>query len=739
MAWEQQIEQRQQRARDQVYEIRNLGRNRVFSTFEVVNPTSKGRYEVVLRTLDDTGENHCTCPDFRSNTLGTCKHIKAVVDKVLSEYKPKQRRGSITIPELILDYRTPLRLRLLLPARGSDPLQSLARQYCNQEGYLTSPGDIQEFYDKLGSVPEKIALASDVADYVDRQIEKRQMAGREQHWRDLVHRGEIAIFADLLSVPLYEYQLEGAIFLACRGRAILGDDMGLGKTVQTMAAVELLSRQRPINKVLVIAPASVKYQWETEIRRFSRRTVQVIEGDQADRADQYQEATFYRLVNYEQVIRDFTTIDAWGADIIILDEAQRIKNWESKTARAVKRLKSRYAFALTGTPLENRLEELYSIVQFVDDRLLGPAFAFLQEHRILNDAGHITGYRHLDRIRDRLATIFLRRTRSAVLTQLPERTEVTTFVELAEAQKVTYQEVRGQLAQVARKPHWTEAERRRVQALVVQLRLICNALSLYTGGDDISPKLDEFAEIIPDLLSARGPDSGKILVFSQWEKMLELASPRLTKLNIPHEIYHGKLDGNERRDLLARFDDPNEFRLLLATDAASTGLNLQVADLVINLELPWNPALLEQRICRAHRMGQTRPVQVIHFVARGTIEERVIQTLQSKRDLFEGLFEGDGDVIDLLPSGRHAGGLVAELLDLQGDEIKSRRAEAKPVKPPEVLNEAQQACLSILETLTPVLPTITPAMLPPGKWLELQQLLATLQEWATRATTPLED
>src|SRR5205823_14237802 len=181
----------------------------------------------------------------------------------------------------------------------------------------------------------------------------------------------------LLGAPLYAYQTRGALFLACRGRSILGDDMGLGKTVMTLAAVELLARERGIERALVVAPASVKYQWESEIQKFTTRPVQVIDGSPGARLDQYARPTFYRLVNYEQVVRDREAINAWKPDVVVLDEAQRIKNWEAKTSKEVKKLRSRYAVVLTGTPLENKLEELYSIVQFVDERRFGPAFQFL--------------------------------------------------------------------------------------------------------------------------------------------------------------------------------------------------------------------------------------------------------------------------------------------------------------------------------------------------------------------------
>src|SRR5712691_10124615 len=168
------------------------------------------------------------------------------------------------------------------------------------------------------------------------------MLRREQERVAQLERGELHL-DDLLRVPLYPYQLRGVLFAAYRGRSILGDDMGLGKTVQTLAAAELLARERGIERVMVVAPASVKYQWETEIRKYTTRDVQVIDGTIEQRRAQYRQPTFYRLINYEQAIRDLDELNAWQPDLIVLDEAQRIKNWESKTTRAVKKLRSRYA------------------------------------------------------------------------------------------------------------------------------------------------------------------------------------------------------------------------------------------------------------------------------------------------------------------------------------------------------------------------------------------------------------
>jgi SNF2 family DNA or RNA helicase len=472
--------------------------------------------------------------------------------------------------------------------------------------------------------------------------------------------------------------------------------MGLGKTAQTMAAVELMANDRGIERVLVVAPASVKYQWETEIRKFTDRPVQVIEGGSKARRALYAQPTFYRLINYETVLRDLEELNAWQPDLIVLDEAQRIKNWETKISRAVKKLRSRYALVLTGTPLENKLEELYSIVQFVDDRRLGPAFQFLHDHRVIDDKGKLVGYRNLDKIREKLAPIFLRRTRAEVLKQLPARTDNLVFVEMTPDQQFPYSAQQGILARLVHKKYLTEVERRRVMCCITNMRMLCNSTFLYDKETNVSPKLEEFARLVRELVK-EGPH--KVVVFSQWELMLRKAAEVLERLKIGHVTLHGGVPGKQRRGLMDRFRDDAECRVFLSTDAGGTGLNLQTADTVINFEVPWNPAVLNQRVARVHRMGQHRPVQVINLVTRGTIEERVLQTLELKKSLFEGVFSGTSDEVDFSALGRQA----------FMDTVRTLVAPPEPPplpKPPATADAGQalvQAAVQLLEGLAGLL------------------------------------
>jgi SNF2 family DNA or RNA helicase len=727
MLREEQIDIRRRRAAEEQFRIQNLGRNRVFSDYQITNPTTGGQYRVSIRGFE-VGDNTCECPDFRTNTLGTCKHIEAVLAALRDETPPqlRRRKAAVTHPEVYLQYGEQLRIGLHLPPRHSDQLGALAETFFDARGFWKAGDRYQQLIEAVANVPEQVTIFSDAMEFMEREIERRDMAQRERELLEQLEAGSTATpLHDLLKVPLYPYQMRGALFAACRGRCILGDDMGLGKTVQTLAAAELLARERGVERVLVVSPASVKYQWETEIRKYTGRAVQVIEGSSESRRAQYRQPTFYRLINYEMTVRDLDELNAWQPDLIVLDEAQRIKNWESKTSRAVKKLRSRYAVVLTGTPLENKLEELYSIVQFVDDRRLGPAFQFLHDHRVLDDDGRLLGYRNLEKIREKLEPIFLRRTRAEVLTQLPARTDTTVYVEMADAQRGRYAEHQHTLARLLQKKYLTEVDRRRILACITNLRMLCGSTYLLDKQTNVSPKLDELADLLADLVEG---NDHKVVLFSQWEVMLRLAAEVVERLGVGHTVLHGNVPGKERRALLERFRDDPACRVFLSTDAGGTGLNLQAADTVINLEVPWNPAVLEQRIARVHRMGQHRPVQVFNLVMRDSIEERVLRTLQAKRSLFTELFTGTSEEVIFESLGQQA--FLHTVRGLVGEETPEQvatpvPAPLEPADGADVVQDLIQAGVRFLEALAGVLGTSPRAPEPGAPSAALSSLLTT--------------
>ncbi|HBI43637.1 MAG TPA: helicase Snf2 [Planctomycetales bacterium] len=731
MLREKEIDIRRNRAAKEGFSIQNLGRNRVFSDYKVTNLTNHHQYRVSIRGFD-VGDNRCECPDFLANTLGTCKHIEAVLISLRDETPPqlRRRKAAVTHPEIYLQYTEQLRVGIHLPPRHSDQLHALAETFFDGQGLWKAEDHYQNLIEAVAGVPEQVTTFSDAMQFMEGEIERQEMAGRERDWLNQLEREEPSpVLCDLLKVPLYPYQMRGALFLACRGRCVLGDDMGLGKTVQTLAAVELLARERGVERVLVVAPASVKYQWETEIQKYTGRPVQVVEGNAAERRARYKQPTFYRLINYETVVRDLQELNAWQPDLIVLDEAQRIKNWESKTSKAVKRLCSRYAVVLTGTPLENKLEELFSIVAFVDERRLGPAFQFRHDHRVEDANGKLLGYRNLDALREKLAPILLRRTRAEVLSQLPARTDTTVYVEMAAAQRPLYAEHQATLGRILQKKYLTELDRRRILCCIANLRMLCDSTFLLDHQTNVSPKLEEVAELLRELL---GPEPHKVVVFSQWEVMLRKAAEVVEQLGVGHTILHGNIPGKDRRKLLEKFRDDPECRVFLSTDAGGTGLNLQAADTVINLEVPWNPAVLDQRIARVHRMGQHRPVQVFNLVTRDSIEERVLRTLEQKRSLLTEIFAGGNDEVAFGSLGHQA--FLETVRQLVGEEAVQLTAAAPPPTTDDARLKLAQAGVQLLEALATVMaestrkggPTTLPAETLQRGTAALQTILKSL-------------
>ncbi|MFB0534220.1 MAG: DEAD/DEAH box helicase, partial [Anaerolineae bacterium] len=348
---------------------------------------------------------------------------------------------------------------------------------------------------------------------------------------------------------------------------------------------------------------------------------------------------------------DFDLIQALAPDLIILDEAQRIKNWRAKTTQLIKNLTSEYAYVLTGTPLENKLDELYSIVQFLDRRLLGPAWQFIAEHVIRDEWGAIVGYRGLDKVKRKIAPIFLRRRKDQVLHDLPERIDSTYYLELEPAQHRLYVPREAELRSMFNVPRedWRPEMMGRLLQLITEMREICDAAELVGDGVRGSSKMAELPAIIEDWVMDGGH---KAIVFTQWERVTRLVEGALGGLPVGMVRLHGGLRLNERQRIIDRFHQDPDCRVFISTDAGGLGLNLQAADMVINVDLPWNPAKLEQRIGRAHRIGQKKAVNVINLVVENTIEERVLEIIYQKQQLFAAMFDTDIDEINLAARSR---------------------------------------------------------------------------------------
>ena len=641
----------------------------------------------------DPIEARCDCPDFLKNSLGLCKHVLIVLEFLHA--RPKVLKRAMTDQEVARKERSGLHWDPIRPLTGAgDWLDRVTlirppearpsrngREARALEWFRAGEGGVRSLADTSSANPaQRLDLVEDLLKFLrvgDRTRPDPALVALLEAERERLKRMR-KLAMDPVSIrqairglkrTLYPYQKEGVERFLAGGRLLLADDMGLGKTAQAISCADILWRARRIRKGLIIAPASLKPQWAREWASFSDLPIEVVDGSPDERRGLYESRkSGLFIINYEQLIRDLDLIRRWAPDLVVLDEAQRIKNWATKTALSVKGLTPPYRLVLTGTPMENRIDELASVVEWVDDMALEPKWRLSSLHAIHADGRReVTGVRNLETLRERLRGCMLRRVRQDVLEQLPSRTDTRVPIEMTGPQVEAHDALIPPiiaLIQRAKKRPLTQAEFLRLMSLLTTQRIISNGLaqldfeevwpairprspdeSVLKGLS--SPKLMEIRQLIRQLVLEQGR---KVVVFSQWRRMLTLAHWAVGDLLAEGGFRAGFFTGAEgqkrRTQNIVEFHDDPTHRILFASDAGGVGLNLQHAsNCVINLELPWNPAVLEQRIGRIYRLGQKQPIDVFNLVSEPGIESRIAGLVGSKQAFFKGLFDGESDSV----------------------------------------------------------------------------------------------
>jgi SNF2 family DNA or RNA helicase len=416
----------------------------------------------------------------------------------------------------------------------------------------------------------------------------------------------------------YPYQIKGIAFLMPRHAALLADEMGLGKTAQVIIALRLLFQSGLIRRALVVCPKPLVVNWTRELKLWAADLpYEVIGGDaSARKAQWFASRCPVKLVNYELLTRDEELVGdrELHFDIVVLDEAQRIKNRDAKTARVVRSISRDRSWAMTGTPIENRIEDLINIFAFVDPERVPPD----TPAKLLPD---LTG------------DAILRRVKEDVMTDMPPKVIQDVYLDLSPAQRASYD-----LAEKEGIIHLNELgdtiSVQHVFELVLRLKQICN-FDPRTGEsaklEQLSADLDEVAE-----------NGRKAIIFSQWVEPLETMAQALAAFGALQ--YHGKIPQRDRQPILDRFKaDKSKHVLLMSYGTGSVGLNLQFTNYVFLFDRWWNPAIEDQAINRAHRIGQKETVFVKRFICQNTIEGRIAEVLEKKRQLFEELIGQNGE------------------------------------------------------------------------------------------------
>jgi len=485
--------------------------------------------------------------------------------------------------------------------------------------------------------------------YKQMQVEQSKILQLKQ-----VDPDQLQVDLPALKLPPFGYQKICATFSAAVGRVLIGDDTGIGKSIEAILSAMILRKHRGVNRVLVFCPSSLKRSWQTEIQKFTYESFCIVEGDAAQRKSKYSKDVFFTIVNYDLSYRDVEVMKSLPWDLIILDEASRIKNWETRTSQAVKQIPSRFLLALTGTPIENSVMELFSIVEAINPRIFGQnKKAFMDRYCILDMWKNVIGYRNLDEIREKLQYCMIRRKKRDVLPELPPLLESTRFVTLAPIQREQYNKIKSGILEMKKGGRLELFNLLQQMAYLQQAAIHTNLID--EGAEPCSSKLDECKSIVDEVVI-----DNKIVIFTRFLKMVSILQREFASYGAV--VYQGEtpntcqadsegLDSSDcskckyarcgsRKELVYRFNSDESCRVFISSDAGAYGVNLQSASYLIQMDLLWNPAQQYQRVSRIQRASsRVKSWNVISIVSEDTMEERTLKVLEAKQKISD-------DVID---------------------------------------------------------------------------------------------
>jgi len=513
---------------------------------------------------------------------------------------------------------------------------------------------------------KSLSLCDDIEEKVEEQKQKEERLDRlrQMSKQDAPVRLKVP---GLLGSP-YNYQRLGIMYSVINGVGVLvADEMGLGKTLQAISTALYLKSKGLVGKALCVTPASLKFNWPMEIEKFTDEPYAVIDGPPDQRVLQWlRDDVFFYVVNYELLLEDLFggreikikeddkpatkerkkkmivkakkrerllgNVRRRMWDFIAIDEAQAIKNHSSKRTRNVKKLRAKFRMALTGTPIDGRLEELHSIMGFVAPGLLCSKTRFFQRHVDVDWWGRVTGYKRIDEVSERIRPFFIRRLKKDVLQDLPDKIYQNRLIELTKAEMKIYEAL-------ADRGHEATED---VEAMVAIIRCkqFCNYPAMVDESCKDTSKLLALREVLDEVVVLNGH---KTLLFSQYKQMLDRLVPVLEDMGLTYLRIDGDTPKLERAKMQKTFEADKSIDMIIGTDAMSMGLNFVAADWVINYDDRWSPSVMAQREDRSHRIGQRNVVTVVNFVCHNTIEERIRKVIYDKNKVTAQVLGDDTD------------------------------------------------------------------------------------------------
>lgn len=607
------------------------------------------KYKIFLRDFEkETGYSNSM--DSRLNKLGTTKHIMHAF-KRLKDDKIFFNKLDKTYPfiEIFCDPLNDYRITWFYPCLLPEEEQSFISSYFKNSSYIAD-SDVTKLLGLIVKAREfsNILIRPEVVSKIESAFEKRMLSDISN-----IRKADF----NSIKADLYPYQKEGIEFALFKKVAIIADEMGLGKTIQAIGTAILKREILGFSRALIVCPASLKEQWRSEIEKFTDENAILVSGTPEERERQYKDdGSFFFIVNYETVLRDHQALNRAGFDILILDEAQRAKNFETLTASSLKRLDVKHKIVITGTPIENRLIDIFSIMSILDPEFFGPLWEFSYQHCLFDPEkpNKINGYYNLQILNKKLEKVLIRREKRRVMSQLPNIRQITIPVNLSPMQAEFHASYAKGLAKIIRKKFLTPYDLQKMQLLLANMRMVCDSTFLIDDTTNESPKMEELKYVLFEKMGIQNKNA-KIIIFSEWVKVHQLIGKLLRENKVGFVELNGKVPVKMRGQLIHKFESNPEYKVFLSTEAGGTGLNLQIANTIINFELPWNPAKKNQRTGRIDRIGQKSNILTIYsFITRNSIEEQIASGLLVKQSLFDGVL-GDNkstNFVDFSTKGR---------------------------------------------------------------------------------------
>lgn len=589
-------------------------------------------YNLTFRDIERK-HGYCSCPDYKTNKLGTCKHLIYAFNKFLKTKDSWQENlPKYPFIEIFLNPFRDYKISWFYPDKIVGEVAELFYRYFGNKNFIEDD-QAENLIGLFNNIDKHKQIL--VRPEVYEKVEKISVM-------NTLKRLEETTPPDIssLGIKLLQFQKEGVAFATYKKGSIIADELGLGNMLQAIATAILKKEIFGFTKTLIICPAILKGQWKKEIELNTQVGAVIVEGNNEERERKYlSEDEYFKIISYETLMRDKGILTSLPVDFLIIDEAQRIRNYASRTYSVIKSIPRKHALVLTGTPIESELIDLYSIVLFVDSELLSPLWEFSYQHCYFDSQSKnsIVGYYNLSELKEKLSAVLIRRERKEVIKQLPNISQINVPVKLAVYQKKLHIKFAREILKLYHGKIISSFDMQKSLLLIKKMRMLSDSTFLVDDATNISPKLDELKHILNYKLHIK-KNMRKVLIYTEWDKMLNIISRMLRLNKIKYIEASEKLDTKDQKKAFKQFADDDQYRVFLCTESVGPNISLSSVDTIINMEVPRSSKQKNLRLGSIEELGKRKNnLTIINLIAEHSIEAKMTEGAELEEELVNKL------------------------------------------------------------------------------------------------------